>query len=667
MRTLTRTGAIAIALVSLPMFHATQDPAHIALHPPRPDPSRIVVGLDTLGVRVTFSLGDWGLTDIADARLGLIGLLHESTGDRAVVYRMDRDEPPSFGEDYRGAAPAYEDGVFIVSDFQVGNRNRLGGYFNAFAASPSSASVALARTPDGRRGLRLRLALADEGFCGGWIHLFDYRVPTDRRSYLDARGAATLSFWVRGAEGGEEVLLKIADAEWERREDALPVGRVAEFLPSRRVEEVWQQAVIPLDRLPSRIDPSRLASMVLEAAAMGDQDVYVSRLALSRDPSRQPPLPEPTGTPALRRDLTMATWVWNTSKWIVEPENWREAANFLEREGFNRIFLQLPGLPGEAGELTPSQWAEQHGDALRRTVADLHARGMAVFALDGFRSYALPEHHERVLTTVDDVIRYNEASDPAERFDGLHHDIEPYLLDGFHGARREALLKGYLSLMDQVAAKLRDAGLTYGVDIPFWYDAPDEITFQPVTVEYRGEEKPASQHVIDIVDEITLMDYRTLAYGADGTIRHARGELDYASERGKLVLVGLETGPLPDEDLLFLDGPPRVGFPPASQPHGVALLSREGDSVHVLLLPGEFDLAAMDEELSGWRERPGPHWWPVGRRVRVPASKISFAGLGAQRLEEVIEATAYELGQTEAFAGFAIHHLVSYRDLVEEP
>ena len=57
---------------------------------------------------------------------------------------------------------------------------------------------------------------------------------------------ATISFWVRGDQGGEEILLKVADDVWEAREDAVPIGEIGRFVPGGRIETEWQQAVVPL-------------------------------------------------------------------------------------------------------------------------------------------------------------------------------------------------------------------------------------------------------------------------------------------------------------------------------------------------------------------------------------------------------------------------------------
>ncbi len=275
-----------------------------------------------------------------------------------------------------------------------------------------------------------------------------------------------------------------------------------------------------------------------------------------------------------------------------------------------------------------------------------------------------------MLATVDNVIRYNEESLPPERFAGIHHDIEPYLLPGFNGAQRETIARGYLELVAACARRAREAGLEYEVDIPFWYDAPAEYTYQPVDVEFGGVRKPLSQHLIDLTDGVALMDYRTVAFGADGTVRHAEGELEYAAARGKRVLIGLETSPLPDEELFDFVGAPQIGLPDEAPPAiGLVVAAPLGDSTAFLVVPaaagGRLQSDSLFARLAEWGLDPAKLvWWPIHRRLRVAGDKLSFHRLGAEALERVMAATATELSAYPSFSGFALHHAWSYGNLL---
>jgi hypothetical protein len=612
---------------------------------------------------LTTALDDWGVPEPSALRFGLIALIHEATGPRLIPYKLSAHDPPRFQPSAAGSVPSFEGNTLTVHGPGDGNRNRLGGYFNAFQSSPSRSDVTLAASPDGRRSLKLSLRREAEGFCGMWVHLFDFSRRPDRREYLDASPFGVLSFWVRGEAGGEELLLKIADVEWELKEDALAIGRLGDFVPAGRIETEWQRAVIPLLRLPPPLVRSALASIVFEGAVEGGATVYIRQVALSITPDDLPALGGPDSTPYTSDDAPKATWVWNTTPLLADRAARTSLAEFLEAQGFDRVFLQLPGLPGETGHLGGDTWERE---AFRDLLRGLRDAGLEVYALDGFRSYALAKHHPAVLSIVDRVVRHNKNAPPDARFDGLHHNIEPYLLAGFHGSRRDQILLDYLELVAEAARRLREAGLTYGLDIPFWYDAPDEESYEPVQVAYEGVRKPASEHLIDLVDEVTVMDYRTTAYGADGTIRHARDELEYAASVGKKLWIGLETGPLPDEDLLYLRGTPERG--PPADPGEYIVAEVIGDSTRMTLerVP-EPDSAARVAGPDTGRGAPadGRIWWKVVRRVPVPADKLTFARLGLEALQRIMDETGFEFGDSPAFGGFAIHYDESLRRLLE--
>ena len=306
---------------------------------------------------------------------------------------------------------------------------------------------------------------------------------------------------------------------------------------------------------------------------------------------------------------------------------------------------------------------------MRPLVAAFSARGMRVYALDGFARYALPEFHAGVLSTIDHVARYNRDVLPHERFHGVRYDIEPYLLPAFHGPNRARLLLGLLQLTAASVERAHAAGLVYGADIPFWYDALSEESYERITVPFGGVEKAVSEHIIDLVDDVAIMDYRTTAYGADGTIRHGTGELEYAQKSGKSVFIALETFAVPDEVLLDFHGEPVAGLPVSPPNSPLVVVGSGRDSIYVALLTDPTTSSGSIEALAGWLDRnqldpEDVWWWPVGKRVEVPATKITFANQDPRLLDRVMRATAGEFRKYDSFAGFAIHHAQSYRALV---
>ena len=145
------------------------------------------------------SLADWGLKNPSEIGYVSIGVLHKKEGDELIIYDI-RKQRPVVKEPKRplGRTPSFKGDVFLVSHFNRGNVNRLGGYFNGFANSPSKSSVAIKKTSDGVSALAYSYANATLGFAGFWIHLFNFKTSSAERVFLDATPFKYLTFSIRG-------------------------------------------------------------------------------------------------------------------------------------------------------------------------------------------------------------------------------------------------------------------------------------------------------------------------------------------------------------------------------------------------------------------------------------------------------------------------------------
>jgi len=606
---------------------------------------------------------DWAINDWSAVRAGQFSVIHGRNGDELQVNALSTDARPAPPGRDRGAAPACDGNCFLVSAFDYGNRNRLGGSFGTFGSGTSTARATLANWADGRRALTIDFVHTASGPCGAWIHLLDFTRPVSDRVYLDATPLKVVTFWIRGATGAEAVLLKAADAAWERKEDALPIGEIGWFLPAGRITTAWQQAVVPLSALPGRLDRRSLAVLSFEVVSPGEGRIAIKDLGFCLAPTPTVPLSAPAALPSSPPPGELALWVWGTAEIIGNPAEQQALVEFARRGRFTLLFLQLPDAPARRhppGDivLDAARW--------KSFLGLLGRSGLRAHALAGSPGDALPDQHERVVATVQNVVAYNAAAAPGERFAGVHYDIEPYLLPGFRGLRRERILTGYLDLVARMAARARAARIEFGVDIPFWYDTPDGLTGELPLVEYHGVRKPASEHVLDLVDLVAVMTYRTTAYGADSIVGLADGELTYAAAKGKRVFIGLETGDLPDEDLVEFDGEPGRGLPERVLADRAVVIAR-GPGTGTAWLGSRADWHILRTKLgaaeSGLADAP-PLWWPVRRVVAVPATKLTFARLGAAPLNDTMRQVLLELGHRRSFAGFAVHDYLGYRALL---
>ena len=388
-----------------------------------------------------------------------------------------------------------------------------------------------------------------------------------------------------------------------------------------------------------------------------------------------------------------ATWLWETKRYLGHPQKQKELLSFLKKHRFDTLFIQLPH---QAQKLLKKTMNKLSLKSWRLLIAELHRQHIEVYALDGYKAYALPKWHPHVLQLAQQVIDYNKKVFPHERFDGLHFDIEPYLLSSLWNNRRQWLATQYLTILEKLTALAHKNRLSFGADIPFWFDETDPYTKGGFSVTYKGKRKKLNKHVIDIVDRIGIMDYRTAIYGADGIIAHGVGELQYASHQKKEILIGLETLPLPSEYLLHFSGPPRQGWPSLKKhlphpPSHFALIhssiekpktiknkkkatTRSLTSNPFLNLQSFVTLSLVPQALLPfWKRRllqkklslAHVLHWPIYNKVYISPNKLSFANLGSPRLHSAIQQLQREFKRYSAFHGFAIHSLHSYKKLIE--
>jgi len=607
---------------------------------------------------VKVSAANWGIRDFSGIRYGQVSVLHEPAGDRLMVYTLRDGLPKVPRISTASLRPDFSNGCFVVSHFDGGMRNSLGGSFNVFQRDPSSAFVQYATALDGRQSLQLSYTKKTDGFCGLWLHLFNTSAPGEERKYLDASEFSYIVCWVRGLTGKERFLVKIADAAFERKEDALQIGELGSFLPSGKIDTLWQRAVIPISRIPLRIVKSQLATLSFEASEQQQGVVQFKTLAFCRDTTSFPQLsPAISGAKTLK--FKKAVWVWNTDDLFRLREGKSELFELLANESVSDVFLAVPyraGGPRHRG-------IEIDVKAMRLLVSDLKKKSVVVHALLGDKDFILSEQRPFVTATLENILRYNATSKKQERFDGIHFDVEPYLLPGFNGPRAGWILENFLDLLGNAASIAQRGNMVIGADIPFWLDTPDEFSLQPRVLQYQGVTKSVHEHIIDLMDIVVLMSYRTFAAGADGIVLHSSDELEYASRRGKHIFVGLETSPLPDENLLSFRGIPSEGSSGVASPRYFALVPwLDSAKVFVVKDPEKtnFEKFLTDAGVNSAQVL----WWPVYQDIFVPGSKVSFTTLDVARFQTTIIQTASELSQFSAFQGVAIHHAESYLQLL---
>ncbi len=585
------------------------------------------------------SLSNWGLSHPSQIGHLSLGILHKKGGDEIVIYDIREHKPVlKTPEGPRGRIPSFEGDFFLVSHFNQGNINHLGGYFNGFARHPSKSAVSISKTSDDISALTYNFENQSPGFSGFWIHLFDFKNPPSKRFFLDATPFAYLTFSFRGEKGDEKILLRMADRVMEKKEDSFLIGEVSSFLPQGKVKMDWQIAWVPLSRLDTRINRKELANVVFQVAGNGSGQIFVRDLAFTK--KKGIAISSVKNDPVRSCSSNKAMWLWETEKILKSPEKQRIFLDFCKRQQITDLFVQIP-YQAEKGEKGWTIFWDSAG--MRPLLSKLNQAGIRVHALDGDPRFVLKEWHGRSIGFLEKIIQYNQTVSPKERFYGIRYDSEPYLLPNFGGIHKESLLKEYLELAEKSQALAQQAGLIFGVDIPFWFDGFNEFFEPTATIEGR----PMSELIIDVVDNVGIMDYRTVAYGADGVIAHGTNELRYAAKKGKKVFIGLETVSLPDETI--------YNFGPKGGGSRLLIETIDSQRIQITFIPkGE----TLDTQ--------GTLLLHQTRQVKVLSTKLTFDQKKLKDLEEVMRHSKNELCQFSSFHGFVIHSYESYRPWLEK-
>lgn len=622
----------------------------------------------------------------------------------------------------RAAAAERRSDALLVWDFEQGVVNAWGGLYNVYQREPSWARTYL--DPEVHYGpsghsLRVKVHREAKGYCGVWMDLSSGSQWS--RGFFNARPYRFLSFWIKGERGGEHFDFELSDETTAKREGSSPTRPLHAYLPEGVTAE-WQEVVIPIEDFRG-LDPSRLARVTLKFKAPGDYRFYLDQIAFKKTKPatvRAQETSAPRVVPEDSRISPRAMWVWNTRDVFADGEAKDEFFQFCAREQIGEIYLSLD-LGFQAAPDGPRydlRGPERYREFLERA----HGQGLEVEALAGTPEWATRENHPFALAAVDVVLEFNRSSPAGARFDGIHFDVEPYVLIGYsHPVYRKQLLREFLQMVSLCAERTRNAPkLRFACDVPSWFYPASNPERQELSVKFNGQEKTVGEHLTDLLETVTIMDYHNRADGANGIIARGITALKYAAAKGKKIRVGLETFAEADSAVYFVCGLPmeefyrRLGvselrgqlflgdFRLSTYSHGTHLhiglstpkqlegptraefersLARLAREFGAASDPDRFSANSILDEACAAVARD-PEWKdcetfevtdPETRRaikgfraIHRMLPSITFHGLGRDVFNEETRSVIEWLNGYPSFAGFAIHFYDSFRKLMEE-
>lgn len=212
-----------------------------------------------------------------------------------------------------------------------------------------------------------------------------------------------------------------------------------------------------------------------------------------------------------------ATWVWDQSSVTTDQA---KVIDFAKKQGVNVIYLHIDR---KSKDFEP----------YRAFVQKAHDSGIEVEALGGDPTWGLTGYQEEVHTFIRWIEDYQNTVDKRAAFDGIHVDIEPYLLKEWQQDQSKIVRQWMDNMNDLVETAKRTTSLRVSADLPFWIHevvAPDSET-------------NVGAWMLDQFDRVVLMDYRNFAIGENGIVANAMPMVKEGTKRGKPVIIGLETAP----------------------------------------------------------------------------------------------------------------------------
>jgi hypothetical protein len=152
--------------------------------------------------------------------------------------------------------------------------------------------------------------------------------------------------------------------------------------------------------------------------------------------------------------LVHGLWVWKSAEVLAAPQAAEKLRDFCGAQGINEVYVSYS---------TASAPAEE--GAFVHLIELLHRSGIHVEALLSSTDADEPgKHRDKLLDHARQVVEFNRTH-AADRFDGIHLDIEPQQRPENKGAGNLRFLPGLADAFRAVVAIAEPAGMTMNADI----------------------------------------------------------------------------------------------------------------------------------------------------------------------------------------------------------
>ncbi len=435
--------------------------------------------------------------------------------------------------------------VLMIENFDSPAKNSIGGWTSPFQRADSFCRIEYIN--DKRKSIggyngKITLFKGSKGYSGFWIQTLDFKQDESQWKLINLRKSRYkfLSFKIYPLSKDVDFIIKVADKKWVKKEDAVVVGKLSDFIKKIRVKK-WQEINIPIRRF--NINTAQFAEVVFESFVNKKIVFLLDDICFKEKINDKPVYKKASFSKSADNNeylkVDRAMWVWHSDDYLVNTD---KLINFCKKYRINILFCQATMTWKKKNKIAvldnKKQW--------RRFIRKAHKNKIEVHLLDGYKEYALTRNHIKMLSQVKAIIDYNKKVKKNERFDGIHHDNEVYLNSAWQKglATQKNLLVQSLLLIKRIKylIKKSKSNLVYGIDIPFWYDEADTEDGKGFYLNFDNKYDNVVAHLVRLCDNVGIMDYRNMAYGPDGIIAHGEGEVEIASRLNKKsIFIGIET------------------------------------------------------------------------------------------------------------------------------
>ncbi len=234
-----------------------------------------------------------------------------------------------------------------------------------------------------------------------------------------------------------------------------------------------------------------------------------------------------------QKSYEKVTWIWDLEELNESDE---DLISFAKKQGVNLVYLHV-------------SLEEFEKEKVQSFIEKAAEEEIKVYALGGDPYWALTKNQDSLDEFVSIVKNYNRQVSEEERFQGIHVDIEPYLLPKWK-SDQEDVINQWLDNMNHLTKQVKsDVELNISGDFPFWI----------YKVQIPGEDRNVGEWMISKLDSITIMAYRDFAEGKNGIKSISSPLIEQAANHNKSVVIGVNVIKTNEgSHTTFYDTPPSV-------------------------------------------------------------------------------------------------------------